>query len=211
MNGPFELSIKDDIRFPFLGNITILWNPERLGIIGEAEYTEYNYSSCPIVTQFEFVREFIHHARDLILHSEENLLRGLQTLHEPNLSEGYETIRYKINETQYDNFFDPLCALELRNALGELVQRKADLLNICRKTLEAMKWVEEEAELVHRFANQLYIGDTKGGPRHKGIRRFFCCAPKFITYEELVESLGLGVNDSLETMAPLNPKFQRIL
>ena len=199
-----------DLKAVFQGTLDIIWSPGKLIFTPDEDDTyEMDFMTCPIEIQFDFIREVIQHVSLMILYSGQNILKALEIVQDPTLSEGYDTIQSRILDLEFDSFFDPACVLELKTALGELVQRKAVLLNITEKTLEAMELVKTITKDLHKFASQIYCGQEGG--RGKGKCVLLCCVKKFIRYKDLVKRLYPKIQTDLVVPVPFNSNLQRIV
>lgn len=72
------------------------------------------FQDCPLETQVEIIQYIVSHMKDLLTHGNLCLTQGLQAAQDLEMDDAFKYIHQKINNLEYDNYFDPLCALELK-------------------------------------------------------------------------------------------------
>lgn len=73
-----------------------------------------NFQESSLETQVEAAKLLTTHGRDLLIYSDNCLCQGLEVLFDDELDEAFGALHKKIGHFEYDDNFDPLCALELK-------------------------------------------------------------------------------------------------
>lgn len=73
-----------------------------------------NFQESSLETQVETCKLLTTHGKDLLMYSDNCLSQGLEVLFDDELDEAFGALHKKIGHFEYDDNFDPLCALELK-------------------------------------------------------------------------------------------------
>jgi len=124
-------------------------------------------------------------------------------------------VKKNISEVEGDAFFDPFLALEMKNALGELVARKAELLNTVEHLDGYFKWLGEFTRPFSVFCKQVGKGyrSSKDGMEFKGIGNCLCCGQSRVRKRQLINMMPLvsGKGKDVMVILPMSDEFQKIL
>jgi hypothetical protein len=150
----------------------------------------------------------LDNAKELVLYAQKQILMAIETISENQLMEkGFNCIKDKILHLEFDAFFDPLCALELKNSLGDVVRRKGELLNTSEHTVNFLIMMEKCTKLFLKYSLQVSKEIMTKRPTPE--RCFGCSKP--VTKQSCLETLpGLGNKDFMISI-PLTKKFQSVV
>ncbi|ODM94384.1 hypothetical protein Ocin01_12292 [Orchesella cincta] len=160
-----------------------------------------NFEESPIEKQMEIIKIVTSHGRDLLLYGNNCLSQGLDILQDHEIDDAFRFIHRKLNSLEYDDYFDPLAALELKNAFAELVSRKAELLNTAEQIMEHCKWITNFTKLFHRYLKQSMRG---GGGKSEGCSS--CCSSSG-SKKKMLQLLGIVSVDDILILLPLSHRI----
>ena len=192
------------IGYLYNGMVLFQRTKEILTFTSESLYvSNYNFDGCLDVDKLTVTSEVIIFSQRMIEAAEKNITAGLETLVDPQLEKDFATIRKRVEDTDYDSAYDPLCARELKNCLGELVEFKSELVNTSERTLDAFRWIVGITKHLLQFCSRK-LGEEVPG----------CCSSKAKSYEdlfdELTESVGFQV-DEYEVLMPQSEVMEKTL
>lgn len=78
------------------------------------QFDPITFQDSSIETQAEVIKFVTKHGKELLGYSDAYLGQGLEMLVDKEIDEAFDVIQRKIKSIQYDDCFDPLCALELK-------------------------------------------------------------------------------------------------
>ncbi|ODM97241.1 hypothetical protein Ocin01_09440 [Orchesella cincta] len=154
---------------------------------------DVDFVNCPMAKQLDIINIITGHGKELLECSNNCLHNALVSLQNQEIDDAFDWIHGRLSKLQYDNNYDPLCALELKNACGEVAARKAELLNISDQILKHVKWVVAFTGTFLRFTKQSLYG---GG--------FLSCCKPSCSKEKLLDLIGPVGMVGIQIFLPLS-------
>ncbi|CAL8107059.1 unnamed protein product [Orchesella dallaii] len=160
-----------------------------------------SFQESSLEKQMEIVKILTSHGKDLLLFSNNCLNQGLDVLQDHEIDDAFRYIQRKLNSLEYDDYFDPLAALELKNGFGELTSRKAELLNTAEQIFEQCRWISYFTKIFHRYAKQSLKGKSNSSGSLSS-----CCSGS-ASKRKLLQLLGIVSVDDILILLPLSHRI----
>jgi len=160
------------------------------------------FSNMTLDQQCEIIITLINHSKDLVLHSSRYITSALKTLTDVDYNDGFENVRKRLTAITFDDYFDPICGLDLKNSFGELIERKCELLNIANKMYQNMIRARKLITKLYHFTLQIVQGQSEP--------KLACCpCSNFYTKEKLLSNFRTITEVAINV--PMSTYFQNIV